>query len=160
MDGPGDGRRQHRKRQETAGQTGSGWITISTLAYTFRTREMKVRSKTVEFRQGLLGSDFSIGRTPDSNSPTSCSKKSSVQPMDTSSQAVMACQDNIEFMRGLPDGSMKLIVTSPPYNIGKPYEKRSPMGDYIRDQERVISECVRLLHINGSLCWQCRQLRG
>ena len=66
----------------------------------------------------------------------------------------MACQDNIEFMRGLPDGSMKLVVTSPPYNIGKPYEKRSPMGDYIREQERVISECVRLLHINGSLCWQ------
>lgn len=69
-------------------------------------------------------------------------------------RAVMACRDNIEFMRDLPDGSMKLIVTSPPYNIGKSYEKRSPLEDYIRDQERVIAECVRLLHPTGSLCWQ------
>ena len=30
----------------------------------------------------------------------------------------MVCQDNIEFMRGLPDASIKLIVTSPPYNLG------------------------------------------
>ena len=69
-------------------------------------------------------------------------------------QVFMACQDNIEFMRDLPDGSMKLIVTSPPYNIGKSYEKRSPMEDYLQDQERVIEECVRLLHHSGSLCWQ------
>lgn len=69
-------------------------------------------------------------------------------------RAVMACQDNIEFIRDLSDGSMKLIVTSPPYNIGKSYEKRSPLEDYIRDQERVIAECVRLLHPTGSLCWQ------
>ena len=75
-------------------------------------------------------------------------------PAEATSQAVMACQDNIEFMRNLPDGSMKLIVTSPPYNIGKSYEKRSPMEDYLQSQERVIEECVRLLHPTGSLCWQ------
>ena len=40
------------------------------------------------------------------------------------SNAVMACQDNLDFMAGLPDESMKLVVTSPPYNLGKPYEKR------------------------------------
>ena len=68
--------------------------------------------------------------------------------------AVMACQDNLDFMRGLPDGSMKLIVTSPPYNIGKQYEKRSSLDTYLSDQEPVIAECVRLLHPNGSLCWQ------
>ena len=68
--------------------------------------------------------------------------------------AVMACQDNLEFMRGLPDGSMKLIVTSPPYNIGKQYEKRSSLDTYLSDQEPVIAECARLLHPNGSLCWQ------
>ena len=67
---------------------------------------------------------------------------------------VMACQDNIEFMRQLPDGAMKLIVTSPPYNIGKLYEEREPLESYLRGQERVIAECVRLLHPNGSLCWQ------
>ena len=76
------------------------------------------------------------------------------EPSEFAARAVMACQDNIEFMRDLPDGSMKLIVTSPPYNIGKSYEKRSSMEDYLQDQERVIEECVRLLHPSGSLCWQ------
>ena len=69
-------------------------------------------------------------------------------------RVVMACQDNIEFMRSLPDDSMKLIVTSPPYNLGKSYEKRSSMEDYLQSQEQVIAECVRVLHPTGSLCWQ------
>lgn len=66
----------------------------------------------------------------------------------------MACQDNLAFMRPLPDGMMHLIVTSPPYNIGKRYERRSPLDAYIQAQAQVISECVRLLSERGSLCWQ------
>ena len=68
--------------------------------------------------------------------------------------AHMACQDNLAFMRPLSDGSMNLIVTSPPYNIGKRYERRSPLDAYIQSQAQVISECVRLLDERGSLCWQ------
>jgi adenine-specific DNA-methyltransferase len=66
----------------------------------------------------------------------------------------MSCQDNLSFMRPLPDGMMHLIVTSPPYNIGKRYERRSPLDAYIKAQAQVISECVRLLSERGSLCWQ------
>lgn len=66
----------------------------------------------------------------------------------------MACQDNLEFMRSLEDGQMKLIVTSPPYNIGKKYERRSPIDTYLAGQEKVIAECARLLDEQGSLCWQ------
>ena len=57
-------------------------------------------------------------------------------------------------MRTLKSGSMKLIVTSPPYNIGKSYERRIDLDLYIEGQAKVISECVRLLHPLGSLCWQ------
>ena len=67
---------------------------------------------------------------------------------------VMECKDNLAFMQELDDGQMKLIVTSPPYNLGKSYEKRAPLEEYLRQQDRVISECVRLLHPSGSLCWQ------
>ncbi|MDE0008216.1 MAG: site-specific DNA-methyltransferase [Gammaproteobacteria bacterium] len=62
--------------------------------------------------------------------------------------------DNLEYMAELPDGFFKLIVTSPPYNLGKEYESRSPIGAYLEAQERVIAECVRLLHPQGSICWQ------
>lgn len=66
----------------------------------------------------------------------------------------MVCEDNLAFMRPLQDGMMQLIVTSPPYNIGKRYERRSPLDSYIQAQAQVISECVRLLSDRGSLCWQ------
>lgn len=66
----------------------------------------------------------------------------------------MAQADNLKFMRPLKDGSMQLIVTSPPYNIGKSYEKRSSLDAYVQTQAQVISECVRLLSPRGSLCWQ------
>ena len=68
--------------------------------------------------------------------------------------AIMACQDNLAFMHELPSESMQLIVTSPPYNIGKAYEARSSLDRYVQAQAQVISECVRLLHPRGSLCWQ------
>jgi adenine-specific DNA-methyltransferase len=66
----------------------------------------------------------------------------------------MACADNLDFMRPLRNASIKLIVTSPPYNIGKAYERTSPLDDYVRQQSQVISECVRLLHPQRSICWQ------
>lgn len=66
----------------------------------------------------------------------------------------MACENNLDFMRTLKNGSMKLIVTSPPYNIGKSYEKKSSLDKYIESQASVIAECVRLLHPEGSICWQ------
>ena len=67
---------------------------------------------------------------------------------------LMACEDNLSFMRGLASGSMKLIVTSPPYNVGKAYERRVTLDAWLREQEAVIEECVRLLDSSGSLCWQ------
>lgn len=70
--------------------------------------------------------------------------------LERDTDVVMRTQDNLKFMGGLEDQSMKLIVTSPPYNIGKSYEKRSPLDQYIQDQAQVISECVRLLHPNGN----------
>src|SRR3569833_619976 len=77
-----------------------------------------------------------------------------VLQLHTARDAHMKCEDNLSFMRPLPDGMMHLIVTSPPYNIGKRYERRSPLDAYIQAQAQVISECVRLLHEEGSLCWQ------
>lgn len=69
-------------------------------------------------------------------------------------QANIACEDNLLFMNRLRTGSMKLIVTSPPYNIGKSYERRSSLESYLAQQAKTIAECVRLLHPQGSICWQ------
>jgi adenine-specific DNA-methyltransferase len=63
-------------------------------------------------------------------------------------------KDNLSFMRGLKDESMHLIVTSPPYNLGKEYEKKRSQDSYIEEQVATIAEAVRLLHPQGSICWQ------
>jgi len=67
---------------------------------------------------------------------------------------VVDCADNIDFMRKIPDGTFKLIVTSPPYAIGKAYDVKTDLDGYVESQRKVIKECVRLLHPDGSICWQ------
>jgi adenine-specific DNA-methyltransferase len=62
--------------------------------------------------------------------------------------------DNLEFLGGIDDGSVQLVVTSPPYNIGKSYEKSVSLDAYVDGQARVIRECVRVLAPGGSICWQ------
>lgn len=69
-------------------------------------------------------------------------------------QAIMACEENLSFMGKMGSESLQLVVTSPPYNIGKSYEKRVQLEGYIQQQSKVISECMRLLHPRGSICWQ------
>lgn len=62
--------------------------------------------------------------------------------------------DCIELMKSIPNESLQLIVTSPPYNIGKEYERRLKLETYIDQQATVIRECVRCLSPHGSICWQ------
>lgn len=64
------------------------------------------------------------------------------------------CADNLDFVATLPDESMQLVVTSPPYNIGKSYETRTSLDRYLDEQAAAIAECVRVLHRQGSVCWQ------
>ena len=64
------------------------------------------------------------------------------------------CADNLTFMRGLQGESIHLIVTSPPYNVGKAYEQRSSLESYLEQQAAAIAEAVRVLHPHGSICWQ------
>ena len=51
--------------------------------------------------------------------------------------------DSSEFLKSLPDESVDLFFTSPPYNIGKEYEKILPMADYLEWSERWIKEVYR-----------------
>ena len=67
---------------------------------------------------------------------------------------VTVCDDALECAKDLPTNCFSLIVTSPPYNLGKEYEQRSPLKDYLTLQKPLIKELVRTLKRNGSLCWQ------
>lgn len=48
----------------------------------------------------------------------------------------------------------ELVVTSPPYNVGKEYERVRPLEEYVADQKQTIEACLKVLSPTGSICWQ------
>ena len=62
--------------------------------------------------------------------------------------------DCLELLRQIPDETVQLVVTSPPYNLGKAYEKKLRLEQYFEQQKAVITECIRVLRPTGSICWQ------
>lgn len=62
--------------------------------------------------------------------------------------------DTMEHLQTLPDACADLVVSSPPYNIGKEYESRTSLDDYIAEQRKVIEQCHRVLKPTGSIFWQ------
>jgi len=73
---------------------------------------------------------------------------------DPSENIVVFPDDCMNLLKSIPDESLQLVVTSPPYNIGKEYEKRLKLERYLEQQAAVIRECVRCLSPRGSICWQ------
>lgn len=60
-----------------------------------------------------------------------------------------------KFLDALPEEPIfDLVVTSPPYNIGKEYEKQMPLDEYVFWQRRIIEKICLRLKKSGSVCWQ------
>lgn len=67
---------------------------------------------------------------------------------------VIIQDDSLKACESLPENTFSLIISSPPYNIGKEYEKQKDLEEYLEWQKTVIAQLVRILHPSGSLCWQ------
>lgn len=82
----------------------------------------------------------------------------SIKPIETrftpDSEIVVFSGDTSEFVAQVPDNSIALIVTSPPYNLGKEYESRVSIEQYLKIQARLIAQLYRVLREDGNLCWQ------
>jgi adenine-specific DNA-methyltransferase len=72
----------------------------------------------------------------------------------SSADIVLFAGEASAFLSKIPDGEVKLVVTSPPYNLGKAYETRQSIEDYLKQQEPIVRELVRVLADDGSLCWE------
>jgi DNA modification methylase len=81
--------------------------------------------------------------------------------------------DEIEMYEATPDGnvihgdanvtldkvsnkSIQLIVTSPPYNIGKEYERECPknLNEYVEWLSPIVKKVCDKISDDGSICWQ------
>ena len=77
-----------------------------------------------------------------------------LEKFSAEARAVVFPGDCRKLLRRIPDESIRLVATSPPYNLGKEYEKRLKLDAYLEEQNAVIKECVRVLSPSGSICWQ------
>jgi adenine-specific DNA-methyltransferase len=63
--------------------------------------------------------------------------------------------DANKYLDGITEGpTFDLVVTSPPYNLGKEYEKKLSIDEYVRFQCEIIQKIVPRLKPGGSVCWQ------
>ncbi len=66
----------------------------------------------------------------------------------------MVLGDTFKTLKTFDDQKFDLVITSPPYNVGKEYETKQSIEKYLEQQEEVIDELIRVTSDNGSICWQ------
>jgi len=61
----------------------------------------------------------------------------------------------ITLLKEIPDSFVDLVVTSPPYCMGKNYEKpKDDIATFINQHKQLFPEIFRIIKDGGSLCWQ------
>jgi adenine-specific DNA-methyltransferase len=70
------------------------------------------------------------------------------------SLASLVVEDALSFLKRLDPESIDLIVSSPPYFMGKEYDTSVKIEDLVRIHERLAPLLARAIRPGGSLCWQ------
>ena len=73
---------------------------------------------------------------------------------DAKENIVLHKGDALTFLKTLPTNAVSLSISSPPYNLGKVYEKEVDIQEYLSCQKPVLAELVRTLKDDGSICWE------
>ena len=66
----------------------------------------------------------------------------------------MILGDTLNQLKQFENEKFDLVITSPPYNVGKEYETKTSIEKYLQIQEEIIQELVRVTNNKGSICWQ------
>ena len=74
--------------------------------------------------------------------------------LNSDAQAKLIEGDSLAVLKKIRSNSIHLIITSPPYNIGKEYENQVELVNYLDWLKPIISEIHRVLHPNGNVAWQ------
>src|SRR5262245_51102917 len=80
--------------------------------------------------------------------PAEALSAASIQPF------VLFQGDWRQVLSNMPEGSVSLIVSSPPYFVGKEYDRSKRHEDFVREHTEIAPLLIRALRPGGSLCWQ------
>lgn len=72
-----------------------------------------------------------------------------VLPLELENQIIYG---NSEIMKELPNNSVHLMITSPPYNVSKEYDENLSLEEYLEILKKVFSETFRVLVYGGRAC--------
>jgi adenine-specific DNA-methyltransferase len=77
-------------------------------------------------------------------------------PSNVSTKSTIVWNGDVaSVLKRLPEKRLfDLVVTSPPYNIGKAYEVRTSLDEYVKWHSVVIAEMMKRIKPTGSVCWQ------
>jgi adenine-specific DNA-methyltransferase len=78
--------------------------------------------------------------------------RSNIKYLDVSANLWLG--DSLAFLKAIPSESVDLVVSSPPYCVGKEYDKYSTLEGFETEILRVTDELIRVLKDGGNLCWQ------
>lgn len=62
--------------------------------------------------------------------------------------------DTFSLVKELEDNTVQLAITSPPYNIGKIYEKRIEFEKYLEPYRNFAEILYKKISTKGSVCWE------
>lgn len=88
------------------------------------------------------------------NLPLFNKPKNIAENFDLNADIVLFTGDTNDLIDTIPDNFVKLIITSPPYNLGKAYENQVSIKQYLKEQEETIAKLYRILRSDGNIYWQ------
>ena len=82
-------------------------------------------------------------------------KKEPMSRMSQTGRVDLYHGDCRDMLKSMPDCSADLIVSSPPYSMGREYESRSAgLEEFRKLHEIIFADMYRILKPSGSICWQ------
>ena len=86
---------------------------------------------------------------------TKMPKKTICKDFSTNNEITLFQGDCFSLIKKMPDSFVDLVVTSPPYCMGKSYEKpKDDIAAFIDQHKQLFPEIFRVIKDGGSLCWQ------
>lgn len=118
-------------------------LSVNELKALCKERNIKgISGKTKAELIQLLEPTTTVATTPEIREPDTIMRQEVIQG------------DALQILPTLADNSAQIIITDPPYNIGKDFgndSDKQPMDEYLRWCDKWIAECLRILKPNGTM---------
>lgn len=62
--------------------------------------------------------------------------------------------NTLNILNKIPDNYIDLVITSPPYCMGREYDKSNKVEYFIKMHKKIFPEIIRVVKDSGSICWQ------